>query len=564
MSAENVLSPLTVVGLSAKRPREAQSNLNVVVTSTPPQLHDRSASEYQRRHHHINSVDVDDTEDLEDIEKGEEEENAALLSRSDTRSMSCADDTVTSSSSSVRQPQVGGSEGGGASAASRNLRQHEGCDSSSSAPTVVATDVVMVTTLVDPNGTAGGGGGASVSSEQQLVVSRGLANGSVGPKAAAAPSTNGGGDWVDLSPLRDYLRPLLAGLSGPQLDQLAQQWVTAGTEDRLLLSKIVPTLFQDATFIQRIHVRVASQKQHVATSTSSSGGGGGGSSSFLGGVDDPSSAAVGSSGGGGHRHAPPLSATRTAALVRKLRRSCDEMVCKMQGPGPFPIRFHVVSTAADVQEAIGMYATQFSYPDPPALKELVVAPRRMSTRTRRKVHGNFTWTLRSLQSSGTTSASATATATGGGADATAAAVVNPLLAGELCTAVTVNIINADSYSFIEMPLFATASGYKKLGLAKVLNAALQEHCIDVRASFILVSADVNATNFWLTPSMGYARCPPQLKQKIAFYYENDCSQFENTELLVWYAPTGLCPNLVAAALSRTKLVVEGPPKLMTL
>ncbi len=155
--------------------------------------------------------------------------------------------------------------------------------------------------------------------------------------------------------------------------------------------------------------------------------------------------------------------------------------------------------------------------------------------TRRNPTGNFTWYLWS--------------------DTT----------NEMACCVTTTVHQFGTLRFIEMPLFATASGYKRLGLGRLLNSALQAHCIECGAAFILVSSDVNAVDFWCSPSMGYAPITGVQKRRVEFLYKTECSQFEGSVLLTWSppadAPLGSL-DLVQQTLNRTpNIILEGDLKL---
>lgn len=186
-------------------------------------------------------------------------------------------------------------------------------------------------------------------------------------------------------------------------------------------------------------------------------------------------------------------------------------------------------------EAIALYASQFKYPDGPELARLVTTPKKHSTRTRQRKTGNFTWYIQ--------------------AEATQ----------EMACVVSVNVHNAGTYHFMEMPLCATKAGYKKFGLARLLNAALQEYCVESGIRFILVSADPGAVPFWVNPTLGYNPISNALKTKVEFHYSNECSKFTGSQLLTWEAPEhppqgGL--GLVDNALSRMHgIVLNGPARL---
>jgi hypothetical protein len=141
--------------------------------------------------------------------------------------------------------------------------------------------------------------------------------------------------------------------------------------------------------------------------------------------------------------------------------------------------------------------------------------------------------------------------------------VSSVTTGEIAAVVTATVHQLDDRPFIEVPLFATAAGYKRLGIARLFNAALQDHCIDNGCSFIVISAEPNAVAFWMTPSLGYSRPTGTFKKRIDAMYKLECSQFEGSELLVWFVDEHVAfTSLVQGALDRsTKLLLQGPTKL---
>ena len=314
----------------------------------------------------------------------------------------------------------------------------------------------------------------------------------------------------DLATIKSYCEK--AQLRPDQLDALSNIWLDASPQEKPIIAQCYPQYFTDAHFVSKLSARGCAR-----FAARSSGGG---------------RDTHGTSRGSGGKN-DSLALTQS----RELRTALDSAVAKLSGEGPHCIQFGVVNSEEYNKMAIELYGTQFRYPDGPELARLVTIPRKLSTRTRKKHHGNFTWFIF--------------------CDATQ----------EIGCAVSVNIHNASTFTFIEMPLFATNIGYKRLGFGRLLNAALQEHCAAIGAAFILVSADPGAVEFWCTPSLGYTPISTALKHKVEFHYANECSKFENSHLLTWEPPASIPQGsaglgLVDAALSRMpNIVLKGPPRL---
>jgi hypothetical protein len=154
----------------------------------------------------------------------------------------------------------------------------------------------------------------------------------------------------------------------------------------------------------------------------------------------------------------------------------------------------------------------------------------------------------------------------------AAAAPPPLPAAEMACLATVivhpfNGGDVGSTCFIEVPLFATAAGYKRQGLARLLNAALQDHAVYLRAACIVVSADVGAVPFWTGKSMGgYGPLSTDLRRRIEYTYQTEGTPFDGAKLLCWVPPRNpagtFCTQRTQAALDALpKFVLEGPARL---
>jgi hypothetical protein len=287
-------------------------------------------------------------------------------------------------------------------------------------------------------------------------------------------------------------------LDGESQDRVVDLWLGANKDERLMIAQIYRRYFQDSAFVQRVHLRASireAKQQSVPLGASRPG-------SKSGRATPASAAASRAADASG----PADTAGKSRPLTsRQLRDAIDTAVAKLQaGTGPHPVRFGVVSDKQLNTLALQLYGTQFTHPEPSSMKEIVTVPRRTTTRTRRNPAGNFTWFLWCVTTN------------------------------EMCCAVTATVHTIGSIRFIEMPLFATASGYKKTGLGRLLNAALQEYCGTVKADFILVSADQAAVPFWQSSSMGYKPITREDMRRVDFYYKSECQRFTDSVLLTWH------------------------------
>lgn len=228
-----------------------------------------------------------------------------------------------------------------------------------------------------------------------------------------------------------------------------------------------------------------------------------------------------------------------ASRCRAIRKQIDEVVCKVIGPGPHRLRFGVVKTKADCAKIIDIYKEQFIYPGESELKKRHVLPPAKTSNSRSAPRvGNFHWFIVHEQT------------------------------GEIACAASVNlhavVPGRDEKIVFEIPLFATAAGFKHLGLARLLNAAIQELAVHMKAEMIIVSADEDAVPFWTSPSLGqpYAALT---QQKRPAAYDTMCHHFGDSVCLGWIPPSGaaaLNSSILEAALSKTpKFVLNGPARL---
>jgi hypothetical protein len=229
-----------------------------------------------------------------------------------------------------------------------------------------------------------------------------------------------------------------------------------------------------------------------------------------------------------------------ASRCRAIRKQIETTVCKVVGPGPHRLRFGVARTVADCKRIVNIYKQQFIYPGESELrKTLVLPPRQLSTKTRAAPRvGNFHWFIVFEET--------------GDVACCASVNVHAVVAG-----------GREDRVVFEMPLFATAAGYKNLGLARLLNAAVQELAIQMGAEVVIVSADEDAVPFWTSPKLGqpYAPLPPQRRPPC---WETMCHHFGDSVCLGWTpAALGGGTTLIDAALAslRNRFVIGGSVKL---
>ncbi|CCW66956.1 unnamed protein product [Phytomonas sp. Hart1] len=292
-------------------------------------------------------------------------------------------------------------------------------------------------------------------------------------------------------------------LSGGQKDRLIQKYWAANGEDRKEIARVYASLFaNDAAFVQRLmfyhdhHLNPSGGggSQGHGRDAMASGGSEGGSSA-------PGSPFSGANPGGGFSLAGS-SPRRLTHAQRLVRTAIQDQFPKLPGPGPYALRFSLVMSEAERREVVELYASQFEYPDPPELQKLVMPPQSLSTRTRKRINGSYSWFLRCEST------------------------------GEVVCAVTITAHHHQTHKFVEMPLFATAAGYKKNGFGRLLNAALATWCRRKEFEFIMISADVQAIPFWR--HLGYEMMSKRERNGIAFFYEHECYKFKGAEAMIGY------------------------------
>ncbi|KAF8291099.1 hypothetical protein TcYC6_0126440 [Trypanosoma cruzi] len=329
-------------------------------------------------------------------------------------------------------------------------------------------------------------------------------------------------------------------LSGEQKDLLIEKYWEANKEERSEIARAYSALFAtDATFMQRL---MAYYDTHVAPLSrgKTSGRHGGGGEVGRGEVNPRLSPPPADDEGQSppphhHHHNPqgrPSRATKAgggATLSHAqllLRTAIQDQYQKLTGDGPFSISFGLVQTEEERREAVDLYSTQFQYPDPPELQRLVILPQSHSTRTRRSAKGGYTWYIRSHTTK------------------------------EMVCVATIKAHHYDTHRFVEVPLFATGVGYKKIGFGRLLNAALQKWCAEAGFEFMMISADVQAIPFW--SHLGYATMSKSELTRIAFYYEHNCYKFKGAEAMIRYCKKQPTQSVQAALERMSKIVVVGP------
>ncbi|RNF22697.1 transferase [Trypanosoma conorhini] len=339
-------------------------------------------------------------------------------------------------------------------------------------------------------------------------------------------------------------------LTGEQKDLLIEKYWEANKEERSEIARAYSALFAtDATFMQRL---VAYYDTHVALlnrgkATCRRDGGGDEGRGEGNPRRSPLPAAAAADGEDDqqpshhHRnhHLHPHRRTSRGAKAGGaatlshaellLRTAIHDQYPKLTGDGPFPISFGIVQTEEERREAVDLYSAQFQYPDPPELQRLVILPQSHSTRTRRRAKGGYTWYIRSQTTK------------------------------EMVCAATIKAHHYDTQHFVEVPLFATGVGYKKVGFGRLLNAALLEWCAEAGFEFVMVSADVQAIPFW--SHLGYATMSKSELTRIAFYYEHNCYKFKGAEAMIRYLQARPLHAVQASLERMPKIVVVGPLSL---
>jgi hypothetical protein len=133
--------------------------------------------------------------------------------------------------------------------------------------------------------------------------------------------------------------------------------------------------------------------------------------------------------------------------------------------------------------------------------------------------------------------------------------------GEIAAAITTVIHNTETMRLVEVPLCATAAGYKRLGFARLLAAALQalsrEH---LDAEVMMVTADPHAVPFW--EKCGFTDMSRQMRQRLEFYLL-DCHKFKDSKLMTWECKSAPeePDQLVMAALAKMPNIIVASHRL---
>lgn len=330
-------------------------------------------------------------------------------------------------------------------------------------------------------------------------------SGSVGVSAAPDAAAASALLPEDVAALAEHLSRV--ELNVDQQDRVMAAFIASASDERRVIARLYAQYFRDPVFVNRLSAR------HSALTAQRAGAS----------VHTNPSLQLGAPQG------------QRAVMLRELRSKLDTALCRLSGPGPHTLEFGAVLGHEVNAAVIALYASQFKYPDGPALNQLVQTPKNLSTRTRKKITGNYSWYVAAVET------------------------------GEIAAAVTVTIHKLDSEThFVDVPLFATGLGYQHIGLARLLNAGLQEHCHRTGCAFILVSADPAAVPFWKRDNMGpYTDVTPQLRARLDWALQHELASFSNAQLLVWHPPKDLPrdanPGWVDAALQRmNNFVIRGP------
>lgn len=273
-------------------------------------------------------------------------------------------------------------------------------------------------------------------------------------------------------------------LSGKQKDKIMKIWLECNSSiERQQIGMLYPRLFSDSAFVHRLMALLAQRGKQAGI-----------------GLDES-----GSSEKSNSKKQDASSSTPNPSVMGQLlmlRKAVEAAVAKLSGPGPFTIEFGLVIDEVTNREVIELFNSQFVNPDLAVLQKMITVPKRTSTRSRQKAGGNLTWFIRSVNNN-----------------------------GEIACAVSCHIHANATLRFMEVPLFATKAGYQKMGLARLLTAALKDFCVQEGMHYLLVSADVKAVPFWTT--LGFAKLELSLRQSID---KDECYDFKGSEVMRWKVP----------------------------
>ncbi|EPY32100.1 hypothetical protein STCU_02976 [Strigomonas culicis] len=321
---------------------------------------------------------------------------------------------------------------------------------------------------------------------------------------------------AQLALLRRYYQS--AHLTPAQKDRLVVLYWCGSREERAQIASVYAHLFAtDGTFIQRLMAyhdeRAAAtegQQQQQPLSPASP----------LAATVDPGPTFAHPPAVGANHHAG--GARRLTHAQRLLRSSIAEQYPQLTADRqPFFLRFEVVATEVQKKEVVDLYSSQFVSPEPADLQHLVQFPKSVSTRTRRQVKGSYTWLLRLLDARPPRAV-----------DEDPAEEAKRPHPGKVICAATIVAHTHHTHKFAELPLFATAAGYKKNGLARLLHAALARWCARASLEFLMLSADVQAVAFW--DHLGYMQMSRTDLSRIDYVYHHECCTFTGTTLMVMY------------------------------
>ena len=217
---------------------------------------------------------------------------------------------------------------------------------------------------------------------------------------------------------------------------------------------------------------------------------------------------------------------QTEAAV--LKAEIFSSLAVLSGEGPFMLRLGSANCPTSVSEVIQLFSQQFTNPPISDLKRMIRVKPCVGTKTRRNLHGSCVWTVADVAN-------------------------NTVVCAANC-----EIHKCGTLSFVEVPLFATKSGYLKQGIARLLIAAIKDYVIQFEIEYIVVSADPGAVPFWT--SQGFSPLVGALKGRILTEYKDACQEFIGSQLLVWPS-TGDAPHVKSyvqlALASMPNFKVEG-------
>ena len=198
---------------------------------------------------------------------------------------------------------------------------------------------------------------------------------------------------------------------------------------------------------------------------------------------------------------PSKSKGDTSDDIIALKVQIMDKLCSVPGDGPFLLKLSSATCQTSVNEVVRLFSQQFTSPSITELRRMITVPRLGGTRTRRSTYGRSTWLIRCVNNN------------------------------EIVCAANCSVRSSMSYSFIEVPLLGTHSGYQRKGMARLLIAGIKDYACQFNVDYVLVSADRGAIKFW--ESQQFVHLKGTVKARIMDEYTEQCQEFMGSQLMVW-------------------------------